>query len=488
MNLTVARTSHMTKPLFLIMVVLLVSTTTHGKSKKANLVVDFSENQSAEMQNNLLRNPDGISIFRQGDPGFFLSSSQPIPVTQAFPFLTLAFSADILNYDPSLIDMQVRFSADGSNWNSWKVISRFSEGPHIKDKFVGDLLFVDTVFTFFQYMVVFNNTNQFVTPVKLRNLKLDFFSPGEIVAPPIGPIGQPSGPIIDGGNPSSCKCSLPNFENRLDWNCPDGQTPSCAPPEFTTTTHMIVHHSAGPNFSSDWAATVLSIWNFHVNTNGWCDIGYNWIIDPNGIVYEGRGGGDEVRGAHFCATNSGTMGVCLLGNFQDAPPTPEALESLKKLLAWKSCASNLQPLGMGLHASSSKNLFVISGHRDGCNTLCPGDTFYPMLPSVRNDVHALLQACLGISSIEKELSLRRFEMYPNPASDNLTLTWEQDLSQEGSIRIVNVQGAAVVQQSEHYFPGSTSFQINTQSLPAGIYVVEVQVGESFLRKPLMVRR
>ncbi len=182
---------------------------------------------------------------------------------------------------------------------------------------------------------------------------------------------------------NACPCPQPSYLDREGW-CPGGSCPTDPTPVPTVVTHLIVHHSAGPNSSSDWAAVVRSIWDFHVNVNGWDDIGYNWLIDPNGVLYEGRG--DGLLGAHFCGTNGGTMGVCMLGNFTDVVPQQAALTTLEQLLAWKSCDASLDPLGTAFHASSGLNLHRISGHRDGCTTECPGNAFYPLLPQLRQDV------------------------------------------------------------------------------------------------------
>jgi probable HAF family extracellular repeat protein len=116
-----------------------------------------------------------------------------------------------------------------------------------------------------------------------------------------------------------------------------------------------------------------------------------------GIIYEGRAGGDNVIGSHFSCVNSNTMGVALLGDFTSTTPTTVALESLKKLLAWKASQRNLDPIGVALHEPTQAKLFVISGHRDGngkpnaCGTTeCPGNSLYNLLPSIRTDVANLI--------------------------------------------------------------------------------------------------
>jgi hypothetical protein len=129
---------------------------------------------------------------------------------------------------------------------------------------------------------------------------------------------------------------------------------------------------------------------------GWGDIGYNYLIDPNGVIYEGRAGGDDIVGFHFCEQNSGTMGIGMLGTFTSELPTAQALTSLKKLLAWKAAQSQINPTGYSYHASSGLILVNIAGHRDGtCSTACPGNLLYAALPSIRNGVSTLVGPIQG---------------------------------------------------------------------------------------------
>lgn len=470
--------------LFFAVVMSVMSLTVQAESENQTFTVDFTEAQTAEQETNLLRTSDGISIFRKSDPAFFLSIPQTIPIPSASPFLAIAPAAVVENFDPNLITLQVRFSEDGTSWDAWKSIHRFHDAEVTSSYFVGDLIYVDTTIGFFQYMVLFNNSVQSLTQVKLKNLSFDFFSPGEVQAVTPGMLYQATKPMNE---LTSCGCQQPGFATRTDWNCPDGQSPSCASPEFTTTTHMIVHHSAGPNSSSNWAATVLSIWNFHVNTNGWCDIGYNWIIDPDGIVYEGRGGGNNVKGAHFCGANSGTVGICLLGNFESDPPTAAALASLRKLLAWKSCDSNLDPLGTTFHTGTGKTINVISGHRDGCSTQCPGDAFYPLFPTFRTEVDTALTACQSVSSIDTEAALPGFSLFPNPVNQILSVSWDQQTSETGQYQLLNAQGSVIEEKAMNLFPGKASFTVMTSDIPAGLYILQVESGEAILRKRVVVR-
>lgn len=205
--------------------------------------------------------------------------------------------------------------------------------------------------------------------------------------------------MIEINQQEAIKYPRPPVVTRTEWGCPDGQVTTHGSLAYTTVTHLIVHHTATGNAAEngDWAAVVRNIWDFHVFTNKWSDLGYNYLIDPNGLIYEGRSGGDNVRGAHFSGANGGTMGVSILGTFTDVAPTEKALTSLKKILAWKSDQRGLDPTGVSLHAASGLQLKTISGHRDGPSpTECPGDALYPLLPSIRTGVKSLIT---GIGSL-----------------------------------------------------------------------------------------
>ncbi|MCH8555347.1 MAG: N-acetylmuramoyl-L-alanine amidase [Schleiferiaceae bacterium] len=188
---------------------------------------------------------------------------------------------------------------------------------------------------------------------------------------------------------STCACDQPSFCDRTCW-CPSGNCDPVNPAVSIVPTHGIVHHSAGNNNSSNWPGIVLAIWDFHVNTNGWDDVGYNWLIDPNGNIYEGRGSGK--RGAHFSCMNGASTGICLIGNYSNTPATSPAIAALEALLTWETCDKNIAPGGISMHQPSQQFLPNISGHRDGngspapgscaSGTVCPGDSLYEELPQL----------------------------------------------------------------------------------------------------------
>lgn len=303
------------------------------------------------------------------------SPALPVPLQQPEPFiaLSLAWEGEARSFD-------VRFSSDGQRWSEWARLHLDPHGEQSPERYVSELYFADANSRFVQFRAT----------GPAEELQAHFYNPGKTIKKE----GN-DGAAATFRGPEFCPCPLPEYEERADW-CPDGTCPPNPSPSFTDVTHLIVHHSAGTNTATDWAAVVRSIWDFHVITRGWSDIGYNYLIAPTGAIYEGRG--NDILGAHFCGTNGSTMGVCMMGDYTDITPTAGALDALRELLAWKACDVNVDPLGMAFHGSSNLTLNNISGHRDGCATQCPGNAFYPMLPEVRQSVaDYIASSCAAIA-------------------------------------------------------------------------------------------
>ncbi|MDX6410888.1 MAG: hypothetical protein QOE91_404 [Gaiellaceae bacterium] len=161
----------------------------------------------------------------------------------------------------------------------------------------------------------------------------------------------------------------------------------------------VVHHTAGTNTytPAQAAAIVRGIEVYHVKGNGWNDIGYNFLVDRFGTVYEGRGGGTEknVIGAHSEGFNTGTFGVALIGNYAHATPPKAQRDALVTLLAWRLDVAHVDPLSTVVYTSggnakfkSGKNvtLRAISGHRDTGPSECPGNGTYVLLPGIAKRV------------------------------------------------------------------------------------------------------
>ncbi len=154
------------------------------------------------------------------------------------------------------------------------------------------------------------------------------------------------------------------------------------PRQYATVQHALVHHSETPN-DADPLGQMRSIYYFHAVTRGWGDIGYNYLVDKYGNVYEGRVGGQNVIGNHSLAYNVGAAGICLIGNHALAAPSNAEISGLVGLLAW--VCRDLDPVGYS-DSWDLLNLPTIASHRDATGAACPGDYAYNLLPSIRTSV------------------------------------------------------------------------------------------------------
>jgi hypothetical protein len=158
--------------------------------------------------------------------------------------------------------------------------------------------------------------------------------------------------------------------------------------------HTVTANDYGPE---DSAAIVLGIARYHRNSNGWNDIGYNFLVDRYGQVFEGRAGGIDqaVVGAQAQGYNSVSTGIACLGDYTAIAQTPEAMDVLARLIAWKLSVHAVPTDGTitVTSAGGETNRYPagtpvtfqrISGHRDGNNTACPGDVLYAQLDQLRS--------------------------------------------------------------------------------------------------------
>ncbi|MCZ7531658.1 MAG: peptidoglycan recognition protein family protein [Acidimicrobiia bacterium] len=167
---------------------------------------------------------------------------------------------------------------------------------------------------------------------------------------------------------------------------------------------IVVHHTVTPNHPTDPAATVRSVYNYHVSGE-YIDVAYNWLIDEQGRIYEGRWARDypggvthtgerrsrQVRGGHAYLHNSRTIGIAMLGTWTTTLPPQPAIDALETLIAWKCARWGIDPRGSSSYLRSDgvvEYLPNIIGHRDVRATTCPGDPILGMLPGLRDTVAA----------------------------------------------------------------------------------------------------
>jgi hypothetical protein len=176
----------------------------------------------------------------------------------------------------------------------------------------------------------------------------------------------------------------------------------------------------------DPAATVRYGYKLHVVDRGFTDIGYNFLIGPDGEIFEGRrarkygkgelhtgedGAGNAIIGGHTKGRNAGTCGIALIGNFMKTSPSSAAIESLIHLAAWEAQRHKIDPLGSDEFIATDATkltFFNIVGHRGIGSTLCPGNRMAASMPWLRSQV------------------AERVGSYPARKSDMRRLAWVLD--------------------------------------------------------------
>ncbi|MGW8883004.1 peptidoglycan recognition protein family protein [Streptomyces sp. NPDC055749] len=194
----------------------------------------------------------------------------------------------------------------------------------------------------------------------------------------------------------------PEIVPRSSWRADEGMVKHAA--TYTgSVSAAFIHHTGHTNgYDCAEAPELLrAIQADHVEQDGWDDIGYNFVVDRCGTIYEGRAGGvtRPVRGAHTKGFNAHTVGIAAIGTFGAGVPVPKAVvEAIARVIAWK-LRPGADPRGSVRLVSTNDEsrfpkghtaeLHVVSGHRDSYLTGCPGDALYGQLPAIREAVAAL---------------------------------------------------------------------------------------------------
>lgn len=287
------------------------------------------------------------------------------------------------------LTLDLRASLDGTTWTDWGEVHENadlwmpSDGEQVH---WSDAIYAGEGMRFWQLRATFSPAPDGRLP-ELRRIE-------------VNTVDARFGPENPTPEPTLNAIGKPSVVSRTGWGSPDGQS-SRVQPVYYAVNHMVVHHSADSNSLSSgqsWADRVRAIWSFHTFTRGWGDIGYNYLVDPNGVIYEGRAGGDDAVAFHDTA-NYGSMGVVMIGTYDSVSPQTAAVNSLVELLSWKAEQKRIDPLGRSYYYGCTISNYCkpyttggivenIAGHRQVTpgHTECPGNSLLNLLPTVRQRV------------------------------------------------------------------------------------------------------
>jgi N-acetylmuramoyl-L-alanine amidase len=293
----------------------------------------------------------------------------------------------------------------GAGWSGWREVEPSDDGPDTTGReYRPERVFTDGVW-------LPAGTSELQVRVE-RPAAAGRRSTQAAAAPAGGPTGglrahlvTPDMTATPGTEPplpgqATAMTTRPTIISRAGWGA-DESLRRHAPEYSDTVKAAFIHHTVQTNSyaPSESAALIRADYLYHVRSRGWNDIGYNFLVDRYGRVFEGRAGGitRAVLGAHAGGFNTDTTGVALLGTFTSSRPPAGMVAALERLLAWKLDLTHVDPAGLtALTSAGSANgrypagrrvvAHTILGHRSTSYTTCPGDPVIALLPAIRSAV------------------------------------------------------------------------------------------------------
>jgi len=249
-------------------------------------------------------------------------------------------------------------------------------------------------------------------------------------------------------------------------------------PNSTAMRHCIVHHSAGGNGSTKYTDLVRSYYVQHTQVNGWDDIGYNFLVAYDGTIFLGRDKQNlmvsqyQVQGAHFCAKNAGTAGICLIGNYNEIEPSDTMMRALEETLSWIFFNEQRNAQDSSPHPTpTDSDLDHIAGHRQGCATACPGDSVFRVLDSVRVRTERRRKECDQIVGIPRPISQqKKHDIKYRIKNGKLTVLSQFDWY------IYSINGTLL-------HTGNANQKKTSLKLSAGVYIIKTPRGTEKLWVP-----
>lgn len=261
----------------------------------------------------------------------------------------------------------------------------------------------------------------------------------------------------------------PTIVTRTEWGA-DESIRTCTPETITGVKGAVVHHTVNSNTytQAQAASLVRGIYAYHVQSNGWCDIGYQFLVDRFGTVYEGRFGSltSFVQGAQTAGFNTETVGVSVIGDHTTTPFTSATAAALSNTIAWLADRAHFDPSTTTTFTSAGNSKYAagtvvtksrVSAHRDYGQTDCPGDAGYAQLAAIRSAAASTWSA--GQQSFSAMSPTPVVETFTRPAGTSFSLSGHgsghgRGMSQYGAYGAARA-GLTAAQIAAFYYPGTT---------------------------------
>ena len=326
------------------------------------------------------------------DPKLVLGASSPIEVKKEEPVKKAEFAfnaiAPVWNEEApegTDVTIQIRTSSDGQNWSEWRLIEKDDDGD-AKDDVTSQSNFGNLVVVEGQYVqerLIFKTTNLNKIP-EIKNLEIVYIDSQEklnFFEKILKSVKLEIKKAFAASDVQSRPAQSPAICSRACWGADESiYVPGEA---YASIKKVVVHHTATVNDDPNPKSTIRAIYYFHNVVRGWGDIGYNFLVDTNGTIYEGRYGGDSVIGAHARGYNTGSAGVAVLGDFRYNGVNKKIQNALHKIAVWKFSKHNVDPEKYTTFGSPALPLPPVFYHGTVGATSCAGTHLNIFVPNIR---------------------------------------------------------------------------------------------------------
>ncbi len=310
-----------------------------------------------------------------------------------FPFNAIAPSWEIEVLEGADVRIEVRVSKDGENWTKWKVVEEDPDG-NVKDGDSPSLTYGALIIaegSYFQERAVFK-TNSLENIPQIKRLKLTYIDSKEkqnLLEQILRRLKSTIQDATAASNVPKRPTEEPSACSRSCWGA-DPSLMKWSPYNYPVE-KMVLHHTVTKNADTNPKATIRAVYYYHAVVRGWGDIGYNFVVDWQGNIYEGRYGGDGVAGAHALGYNVGSVGVGVLGDFRYASLSNKIRNALHKIAVWKFYTHQIDPDKATSFGNPSRKLPAIIYHAQVANTACAGRYINNWTPSLKKLAHYMPQ-------------------------------------------------------------------------------------------------
>lgn len=259
-----------------------------------------------------------------------------------------------------------------------------------------------------------------------------------------------------------------------------------------------VHHTVNANnyTAAEVPGIIRAIYSYHVKTRGWSDIGYNFLVDRFGRIWEGRAGGVDrpVVGAHTLGYNNYSFAMSAIGNYETASPTSAMLNAYGALFAWKlslhgvDAASTSQRIG-------SKYFPAVNGHRDAGSTACPGRYLYAKIGRIRELASAAQKGWSGREIVGNYMGSSHPDLLARRISDGRLLVLQLGQNADGQWAVVARKNTGIpIRWASHIMRGGDWDRDGHNDIVArrasdgAIYLLRGKGGGAFLRPVLLTNK